>query len=85
MGYDSKVKLTKSQLRKTIREELIKEASYKDPKEAGKELEYQLGILEAAIRKHLKHASKWGEKYHRSAPATINMVETLTKVLMKMK
>ena len=85
MGYGDKMKITKSQLRKIVKEELIKEASYKDPKEAGKELEYQLGILEAAIRKHLKHASKWGEKYHRSAPATINMVETLTKVLMKMK
>ena len=79
------MKITTTQLKKMIREELIKEAPYMEPEELGRELEYQLGILGAAIRKHLKHSAKWAEKMHRSAPATIKMVDTLTKVLMKMK
>jgi len=78
-------KITKTQLKKMIREELLKEAPYMGPDELGKELEYRLGILGAAIRKHSKYSAKWAEKMHRSAPATIKMVDTLTKILMKMK
>ena len=74
-----------SELREIIREELIKEASYMEPEELGRELEYQLGILGAAIRKHSKKSSKLAEKYHRSAPGTIKMVDTLIKVLTRMK
>ena len=79
------MKITKTQLREIIREELLKEAPYMDPDELGEELEYRLGILGAAIRKHSKYSVKWAEKMHRSAPATIKMVDTLTKILMKMK
>ena len=35
MGYGSEMKITKSQLRKIVKEELIKEAPYIDPDEAG--------------------------------------------------
>ena len=79
------MKITTTQLKKMIKEELLKEAPYMEPEELGKELEYQLDILGAAIRKHSKNSAKWAEKYHRSSPATIKMVETLIKVLMKMK
>ena len=79
------MKITTTQLKKMIREELLKEAPYMEPEELGKVLEYQLGILGAAIRKHSKKSAKWAEKMHRSAPATIKMVDTLTKILMKMK
>ena len=85
MGYDSKMKIKKSQLREIVKEELIKEAPYMEPDELGEELEYRLSILGAAIRKHSKHSVKWAEKMYRSAPATIKMVDTLIKVLMKMK
>ena len=79
------MKITTTQLKKMIREELLKEAPYMEPEELGRELEYQLGILGAAIRKHSKHSAKWAEKMYRSAPATIKMVDTLIKVLTKMK
>ena len=85
MGYGGKMKITKSQLKKIVREELINEAPYMEPDELGEELEYRLSILGAAIRKHSKHSAKWAEKMYRSAPATIEMVDTLIKVLMKMK
>ena len=79
------MKITTTQLKKMVKEEFLKEAPYKEPEELGKELEYQLGILGAAIRKYSKKSAKWAEKYHRSAPHTIKMVETLTKVLVKMR
>ena len=79
------MKITTTQLKKMIREELIKEAPYMEPDELGEELEYRLCILGAAIRKHSKHSAKWAERMYRSAPATIKMVDTLIKVLMKMK
>ena len=79
------MKITTTQLKKMIREELIKEAPYMEPDELGEELEYRLGILGAAIRKHSKHSAKWAERMYRSAPATIKMVDTLIKVLTKMK
>ena len=79
------MKITKSRLKEIIREELLKEAPYMDPDELGEELEYRLGILGAAIRKHSKHSAKWAEKMYRSSPATIKMVDTLIKTLMKMR
>ena len=79
------MKITTTQLEKMIREELLKEAPYMEPDELGEELEYRLGILGAAIRKHSKHSAKWAEKMYRSAPATIKMVDTLIKVLTRMK
>ena len=85
MGYGGKMKIKKSQLREIVKEELINEAPYMEPDELGEELEYRVSILGAAIRKHLKHSAKWAEKMYRSAPATIEMVDTLIKVLMKMK
>ena len=79
------MKITTTQLKKMIREELIKEAPYMEPDELGEELEYRLGILGAAIRKYSKNSAKWAEKMYRSAPATIKMVDTLIKTLMKMR
>ena len=79
------MKITTTQLKKMVKEELLKEAPYMEPDELGEELEYRLGILGAAIRKHSKHSAKWAEKMYRSAPATIKMVDTLIKVLTKMK
>jgi len=58
---------------------------YMEPDELGQELEYRLDILGAAVRKYSKKSAKWAEKYHISAPATIKIVDTLIKTLMKMR
>ena len=78
------VKITRKQLKEIIREELLKEVPYMEPDELGEELEYRLGILGAAIRKHSKNSAKWAEKYHRSASNVIDQLINLTKIFGKM-
>ena len=84
MGYDSNVKITKSQLRKTIREEIIKEASYIDPDEAGIIINNALDELKQSL-KRVRNPEKWAEKYHRSLPGVVDMMERLTHIFGKMK
>ena len=84
MGYGSEMKITKSQLRKTIREEIIKEASYIDPDEAGIIINNALDELKQSL-KRVRNPEKWAEKYHRSLPGVVDMMERLTHILGKMK
>ena len=84
MGYGSEMKITKSQLRKTIREEIIKEASYIDPDEAGIIINNALDELKQSL-KRVRNPEKWAEKYHRGLPGVIDMIERLTHIFGKMK
>ena len=84
MGYGSEMKITKSQLRKTIREEIIKEASYIDPDEAGIIINNALDELKQSL-KRVRNPEKWAEKYHRSLPGVVDMMERLTHIFGKMK
>ena len=84
MGYGSEMKITKSQLRKTIREEIIKEASYIDPDEAGITINNALDELKQSL-KRVRNPEKWAEKYHRSLPGVVDMMERLTHIFGKMK
>ena len=84
MGYGSEMKITKSQLRKTIREEIIKEASYIDPDEAGIIINNALDELKQSLKRG-RNPEKWAEKYHRSLPGVVDMMERLTHIFGKMK
>ena len=84
MGYGGEMKITKSQLRKTIREEIIKEAPYINPDEAGVTINNALDDLKQSL-KRVRNPEKWAEKYHRSLPGVIDMIERLTRTLGKMK
>ena len=84
MGYGDKVKITKSQLRKIVKEELIKEAPYIDPDEAGITINNALDDLKQSL-KRVRNPEKWAEKYHRSLPGVVDMMERLTHILGKMK
>ena len=84
MGYGDKVKITKSQLRKIVKEELIKEAHYIDPAEAGITINNALDDLKQSL-KRVRNPEKWAEKYHRGLPGVIDMIERLTLIFGKMK
>jgi hypothetical protein len=84
MGYGDKVKITKSQLRKIVKEELIKEAPYIDPDEAGITINNALDDLKQSL-KRVRNPEKWAEKYHRGLPGVIDMIERLTLIFGKMK
>ena len=80
------MKLTKTQLREIIREEL-KEA-YIDPDKAPKMLADALDELRRDIFNVVKYKGKvegWAEKYHRSVPGMLDMISRMTKILKKMK
>ena len=84
MGYGDKMKITKSQLRKIVKEELIKEAPYIDPDEAGVTINNALDDLKQSL-KRVRNPEKWAEKYHRSLPGVVDMMERLTHIFGKMK
>ena len=62
---------------------IIKEA-YIDPDDAGKAINYALDDLKTQL-KRARNPEKWAEKYHRSVPGVIDMMERLTSILGKMK
>ena len=84
MGYGSEMKIKKSQLREIVKEELIKEASYIDPDEAGIIINNALDELKQSL-KRVRNPEKWAEKYHRGLPGVIDMIERLTHIFGKMK
>ena len=84
MGYGSEMKITKSQLREIVKEELIKAASYIDPDEAGIIINNALDELKQSL-KRVRNPEKWAEKYHRGLPGVIDMIERLTHIFGKMK
>ena len=84
MGYGDKMKITKSQLRKIVKEELIKEAPYINPDDAGVTINNALDDLKQSL-KRVRNPEKWAEKYHRGLPGVIDMIERLTLIFGKMK
>ena len=84
MGYGDKMKIKKSQLREIVKEELIKEAPYINPDEAGVTINNALDDLKQSL-KRVRNPEKWAEKYHRSLPGVVDMMERLTHIFGKMK
>ena len=84
MGYGGKMKIKKSQLREIVKEELINEASYMEPDEAGIIINNALDELKQSL-KRVRNPEKWAEKYHRGLPGVIDMIERLTHIFGKMK
>ena len=84
MGYGDKMKIKKSQLREIVKEELIKEAPYINPDEAGVTINNALDDLKQSL-KRVRNPEKWAEKYHRSLPGVVDMMERLTNIFGKMK
>ena len=78
------MKLTKTRLKEIIKEELLKEKRFIGPDEAGQAINYALDDLKLSLSK-VKHPEKWAEKYHRSLPGVIEMIDRLTKILWKMR
>ena len=78
------MKITTSKLTDIIKEELINELSYIDPDEAGVAINNALDDLNRSLKK-VRNPEKWAEKYHRSLPGVIDMIERLTRTLGKMK
>ena len=66
------------------KEELIKEAPYIDPDEAGVTINNALDDLKQSL-KRVRNPEKWAEKYHRGLPGVIDMIERLTLIFGKMK
>ena len=77
------MKLTKSKLKEIIREELIKERNI-DPEDAGQAINYAIEELEGSLKK-IRNPENWAEKYVRSLPGVIDMMERLSIVFSKMK
>ena len=84
MGYGDKMKIKKSQLREIVKEEIIKEAPYIDQDDAGVTINNALDDLKQSL-KRVRNPEKWAEKYHRSLPGVVDMMERLTHILGKMK
>ena len=63
--------------------EIVKEA-YIDPDDAGKLINYALDDLKQSL-KRVRKPEKWAEKYLRSLPGVIDMMERLTHLFGKMK
>jgi len=80
---EHKMKITKTKLKEMIREELLNER-YIDPDDAGIVIVNAIDDLEIAI-KRVKNPEQWAEKYHRSLPGLVDMIERITKILQKMK
>ena len=64
--------------------DIITEKRYIEPEDAGREINSSLDGLEKALKK-VRNPEKWAEKYHRSLPGLIDMIERLNSILGKMK
>ena len=69
---------------KMIKLKQLLELKYIDQEDAGKAINYALEELEGSLKK-IRNPEKWAEKYHRSLPGVIEMVERLTKIFGRMK
>ena len=75
----------KKEIRRMIKEELSE--AYRTPDELGVVMRYKIDELSAALKKAEKGRlgpEGWAEKYFRSAPKAIEMVERLIGILRKM-
>ena len=64
--------------------DIISEKRFIEPEDAGREINSSLDGLEKALKK-VRNPEKWAEKYHRSLPGVIDMMERLTHLFGKMK
>jgi hypothetical protein len=78
------MRLTKSQLKEIIRQELKLTEGPVDPDDAGEILGNALGDLQRGLKK-AKNIEKWASKYYRQLPAFVEMVEKVTSALGRMK
>ena len=78
------MKLTKSQLKEMIKEELFKEADF--DMDDTMPLVRALNVLEGELGKlKFDKVQNWGKKYFRSQKSLVTNIENLTKVVRKMK
>jgi len=78
------MKLTKSQLKEMIREELLNEADF--DMDDTMPLVRALNVLEGELGKlKFDKVRNWGKKYFRSQKSLVTNIENLTKVVRKMK
>ena len=79
------MKLTKSQLKEIIRQEL-KEAPYVREEDAVRLIFQEIEDLQGALRKvKNKKLEKWAEKYPRSVSGIVEMTQRIIKFLDKLK
>ncbi|PCJ10969.1 MAG: hypothetical protein COA98_08435 [Candidatus Neomarinimicrobiota bacterium] len=64
--------------------DIISERRYIQPEDAGREINFALDGLSAAL-KRVRNPENWAEKYHRSLPDLIDMMYRVQKVFGKMK
>ena len=79
----TKWKPFRKDVNKLLKRHSIKEA-FIDPDDAGKSINYALDELKQSL-KRVRNPEKWAEKYHRSLPGVIDMMERLTHLFGKMK
>lgn len=79
------MKLTKSQLKEMIRQEL-NEAPYVREEDAVRLIFQEINDLEDALKKvKNKKLEKWAEKYPRSVSGIVEMTQRMIKFLDKLK
>ena len=79
------MKLTKSQLKEMIRQEL-KEAPYVREEDAVRLIFQEIEDLQGALQKvKNKKLEKWAEKYPRSVSGIVEMTQRIIKFLDKLK
>lgn len=78
--------MKRSDLRKLIKEEIttVLKERYIDPEQRGMALNYSIEELEDAI-KNIKNPEDWAEKYFRSLPGVLDMIDRLVTVFEKMR
>ena len=79
----TKWKPFRKDVNKLLKRHSIKEA-FIDPDDAGKSINYALDDLKHSL-KRVRNPEKWAEKYLRSLPGVIDMMERLTHLFGKMK
>ena len=79
----TKWKPFRKDVNKLLKRHSIREA-YIDPDDAGKSINYALDDLKQSL-KRVRNPEKWAEKYLRSLPGVIDMMERLTHIFGKMK
>ena len=60
------------------------ELKYIDQADAGRVINNALDELEGSLKK-IRKPEQWAEKYHRSLPGVIDMIDRLNKIFGKMK
>jgi len=69
---------------KMIKLKKLLELKYIDQADAGRVINDALDELEGSLKK-IRKPEQWAEKYHRSLPGVIDMIDRLNKIFGKMK